>query len=113
MSNEQQTQELHQLIQAVAYYSDSQEAVLKAAFEIAAKAHEGVQRIDEQPYIHHPLAVATILAEWHAPVQVVAVGLLHDLHNPQYSRGYSSKEALLERVQVELGTDISRLLNVV
>jgi GTP diphosphokinase / guanosine-3',5'-bis(diphosphate) 3'-diphosphatase len=115
MSKEQQTQELHQLIQAVAYYSDPQEAegVLKAAFGIAEKAHEGVQRIDEQPYIHHPLAVAAILAEWHAPVQVVAVGLLHDLLNPQYSRGYSSKEALLDRVQVELGTDISRLLNVV
>ena len=115
MNKEQQTRELHWLIQAVAYYSDSHaaEKVLTAAFEIASQAHKGVQRINEQPYIHHPLAVAAILAEWHAPVHVVVAGLLHDLFNPQYSRGYSSKEALLERVHNELGTDISHLLDVV
>ena len=115
MNKEQQTRELHWLIQAVAYYSDSHaaEKVLTAAFEIAAQAHEGVQRINRQPYIHHPLAVAAILAEWHAPVHVVVAGLLHDLFNPQYSRGYSSKEALFERVHNELGADISHLLDVV
>ncbi len=115
MSEEQQTQEPYQLIHTVACYSDPREAesVLQAAFVIAEKAHNGVQRIDEQPYILHPLAVASILAEWRAPVQIVAVGLLHDLLNPQYSRGYSSKEALLESIQIELGTDISHLLNVV
>ena len=101
MSSEQQNQELIQLIQNVARYSESSEAesILGVAFMIAEKAHEGVKRIDEQPYILHPLAVASLLSEWHAPVQVVAVGLLHDLLNPQYSRGYSSKEALLERVK--------------
>jgi GTP diphosphokinase / guanosine-3',5'-bis(diphosphate) 3'-diphosphatase len=115
MNKEQQAQELQRLIQSVTNYSDQHEAetVLTAAFEIAAKAHEGVQRIDGQPYLHHPLAVAAILAEWHAPVQVVTVGLLHDLLNPQYSRGYSSKEALLERVHAELGTDVAHLLDVV
>src|SRR5881275_2431109 len=115
MSKEQKTQEPIQLIQTVACYSDPREAesVLQAAFVIAEKAHEGVQRIDEQPYILHPLAVAFILAEWRAPVQIVAVGLLHDLLNPQYSRGYSSKEALLERVHAELGTDIAHQLDVV
>ena len=115
MSKERHTQELHQLIQAVACYSDPQqsEAVLKAAFGIAAKAHEGVQRIDKKPYIYHPLAVASILADWHAPISVVAVGLLHDLLNLRYFRGYSSKEALLERVQVEVGIEVSRLLNIV
>ena len=115
MSNEQQSQKLLQLMQNVTCYSEPEvaESILSAAFIIASKAHEGVQRIDEQPYILHPLAVASILAEWHAPVQVVAVGLLHDLLNPQYSRGHSTKEALLERVRVELGPDILRLLNVV
>ena len=115
MNNEQRAQELQRLIQVVTSYSDphAAETVLTAAYEIAVKAHEGVQRIDGQPYLHHPLAVAAILAEWHAPVQVVTVGLLHDLLNPQYSRGYSSKEALLERVHAELGTDIAHQLDVV
>src|SRR5204863_370482 len=77
------------------------------------KAHEDVQRIDGQPYLRHPLAVASILAEWRAPVQVVAAGLLHDLLNPEYSRGYSSQEALLKMVHFELGMNISHLLNVI
>ena len=115
MSTEQHVQKLHQLIRVVEDYSDPHEAetVLTAAFEIARKAHEGVQRIDGQPYLNHPLAVAAILAEWHAPVQIVAVGLLHDLVNPMYSRGHSSKEVSLEKLHAELGTSISDLLDVV
>ena len=87
MNNEQRAQELQRLIQVVTSYSDphAAETVLTAAYEIAVKAHEGVQRIDGQPYLHHPLAVAAILAEWHAPVQVVTVGLL------LFKRGFVGK----------------------
>lgn len=115
MSTEQQMQKLQWLIRSVADYGNSLEAetVLTSTFEIAAKAHEGVKRIDGQPYLNHPLAVAAILAEWHAPVQVVAIGLLHDLVNPLYSREHSSKEVPLEKLHTELGPDISNLLDVV
>ncbi len=115
MNKQQHLQELYQLIRTVTAYSDSHEAetILTTAFGITAKAHEDVQRIDGQPYLRHPLAVAGILAEWRAPVQVVAAGLLHDLINPEYSRGYSSQEALLKMVHFELGMNISHLLNVV
>src|SRR2546426_9656176 len=100
MNKEQQAQELDQLMRAVGYYSDPHEAaaVLTAAFEITAKAHEGVQRIDGQPYLHHPLAVAAILADWHAPVQVVAVWLLFELFFSQDFPKDSSKKTLLRRV---------------
>lgn len=36
---------------------------IKKAFEYAKKAHEGVRRKSGEPYILHPLAVATILVE--------------------------------------------------
>src|SRR3989442_8099861 len=101
MKKEQQAQELDQLMRAVAYYSDPHEAeaVLTAAFEITAKAHEGVQRIDGQPYLHHPLAVAAILADWHAPVQVVAVFLLpYPPYSPLFLKE-SFKKAFMEKVQ--------------
>ena len=112
MSTKQQMQKLRYLIRSIADYSDLREAetVLTVAFEIPAKAHEGVQRIDGQPYLDHPLAVASILIEWHAPLHVVAAGLLHDLDNPLYSREHASKEARLEKLHTELGADISNLL---
>ena len=115
MITEQQAQSLQRLIQAVADYSDPHETetVLTNAFEIAAKAHDGIQRIDGQSYLNHPLAVAAILAEWHAPLRIVAAGLLHDLVNPLYSREQASKEARLERLRTELNEDISNLLDVI
>jgi GTP pyrophosphokinase len=38
-------------------------ALLTRAYEVAAEAHEGQVRRSGDPYIVHPLAVATILAE--------------------------------------------------
>ena len=75
--------ELNKLIQAVKAYRDAEtEAILNTAFKIATVAHEGFQLQSGEPYINHPLAVASILADWYAPPVVVAVGLLHDILNP-------------------------------
>lgn len=115
MRTEQQEQSLQELIRSVATSSDFHEAerVLTTAFEIAEKAHDGIKRIDGQSYLNHPLAVAAILAEWHAPLRVVAAGLLHDLVNPLYSREPGSKETRIEKLRAEHGADISNLLDVI
>src|SRR6266702_8576541 len=86
-SSEQQAMELNELIEAVISYTDSSEArsVLTTAFQIAVDAHKGYQRISGEPYVNHILAVASILAGWHAPLSIVTVGLLHDIRNPDYS----------------------------
>ena len=99
--------ELHTLIEAVTSYTDSSEIepILTEAFQIASEAHRDFQRISGEPYLNHPLAVASILAEWHAPVNVVVVGLLHDIHNLHFSQGYE-----LNRIRVKLGSDIFWLL---
>jgi len=103
----QQVMELNELIETVISYAGSPEAqrTLITAFQIASRAHYGYQRISGEPYVNHALAVASILAEWHAPLTVVAVGLLHDIRNPDYSHGYS-----LDDVRSRLGTDIFQLL---
>ena len=83
--------ELHTLIEAVSSYTDSSEEIepiLTEAFQIASEAHKDSKRISGEPYLNHSLAVAYTLAEWHAPVNVVAVGLLHDIHSLHYSQGY-------------------------
>ncbi len=106
-SSEQQAMELNELIEAVISYTDSSEArsVLTTAFQIAVDAHKGYQRISGEPYVNHAMAVASILAEWHAPLTVVTVGLLHDVRNPDYSHGYS-----LDDVRSRLGADTFQLL---
>lgn len=101
--------ELNELIQTVTSYTGSPEArrTLTTAFQIASSAHDGYQRISGESYVNHVLAVASILAGWHAPLTVVTVGLLHDIRNPDYSYGYS-----LDDVRSRLGEDTFQLLEV-
>jgi GTP diphosphokinase / guanosine-3',5'-bis(diphosphate) 3'-diphosphatase len=49
------------------------------AFATARDAHEGQTRRSGEPYITHPLAVATILAQWHLDAQALCAALLHDV----------------------------------
>ncbi len=101
---------LDELIQTVTSYAGSPEIepVLTTAFQIASEAHNGFQRINGAPYLSHPLAVASKLAEWHAPPHVVAVGLLHDILSPDYSNRYS-----LDVVRPRLDPHIFHLLEAV
>src|SRR5437588_3599350 len=71
------------------------ETVLTSAYEIAEKVHRGFQRLNGEPVISHPLEVATILAEWHGPLPVVATGLLHDVHSPDSSHRYDHNDVKL------------------
>ncbi|MFY8062626.1 MAG: RelA/SpoT family protein, partial [Usitatibacteraceae bacterium] len=52
---------------------------VQAAFEMARAAHEGQSRKSGEPYITHPLAVATILAQWHLDAQALIAAILHDV----------------------------------
>ncbi len=49
------------------------------AYRFGAAAHEGQYRISGEPYISHPLAVATRLASWHLDSQAIIAALLHDV----------------------------------
>jgi guanosine-3',5'-bis(diphosphate) 3'-pyrophosphohydrolase len=52
--------------------------LLTRAYTMAAEAHEGQVRRSGDPYIVHPLAVATILAELGLDANTLAAALLHD-----------------------------------
>ena len=52
---------------------------IRAAYEFAAKAHEGQNRKDGSPFVTHPLAVAQIVAEeLHLDSESIMAALLHD-----------------------------------
>ncbi len=52
---------------------------VEEAFRVAAAAHQGQMRQSGEAYISHPLAVATILAEWRLDAQAIMAALLHDV----------------------------------
>jgi hypothetical protein len=49
------------------------------AFETAQRWHRGQLRRSGDPYITHPVAVATIVAELHQDTDAISAALLHDL----------------------------------
>ena len=53
-------------------------ATIVAAGKAALSAHDGQFRRSGEPYITHPVAVATIVAELGLDSQTVAAALLHD-----------------------------------
>src|SRR4029450_10157538 len=53
--------------------------LVERAFEFSESAHRGQYRKSGEPYITHPLAVATILSQWRIDAQGLAAALLHDV----------------------------------
>jgi GTP diphosphokinase / guanosine-3',5'-bis(diphosphate) 3'-diphosphatase len=51
---------------------------IERAYEVAAHWHAGQKRLSGDPYITHPLAVATILAELGMNHETICAALLHD-----------------------------------
>lgn len=48
------------------------------AYEVAERLHRGVNRKSGEPYITHPVAVATILSELGLDEDTIVAALLHD-----------------------------------
>ena len=61
------------------YMSTSDIEHVKEAYRYADDAHLGQVRKSGEPYITHPIAVASILAEWHLDCAAVQAGLMHDV----------------------------------
>ncbi|MCI0468694.1 MAG: bifunctional (p)ppGpp synthetase/guanosine-3',5'-bis(diphosphate) 3'-pyrophosphohydrolase [Nitrospirae bacterium] len=52
--------------------------IIRKAYVFSREAHCSQVRIDQTPYIYHPLAVADILADMKLDTASIAAGLLHD-----------------------------------
>ena len=78
-------------------------AVIEQAFVVAERAHRGQLRKSGDPYITHPIAVATILAELGMMPSTLAAALLHDtVEDTDYS---------LEQLTEEFGEEIAMLVD--
>jgi GTP diphosphokinase / guanosine-3',5'-bis(diphosphate) 3'-diphosphatase len=63
----------------LSYLLGTELAIVRRAFALAARAHEGQYRDSGEPYITHPVAVAVLLGNWHLDYQTIAAALLHDV----------------------------------
>lgn len=52
---------------------------IELAFQVANQAHLGQFRKSGEPYITHPIEVATFIAEWDLDEQTIAGALMHDV----------------------------------
>lgn len=73
------------------------------AYNVAQRQHEGQKRKSGEPYITHPVAVATILAELGMTPQTLAAALLHDtVEDTDYS---------LDDLRADFGDEIALLVD--
>ncbi|OJX94383.1 MAG: GTP pyrophosphokinase [Micrococcales bacterium 73-15] len=77
--------------------------LLERAYEVAERAHEGQLRKSGDPYITHPVAVATILAELGMTPPTLAAALLHDtVEDTSYT---------LEALRADFGEEIAAMVD--
>jgi guanosine-3',5'-bis(diphosphate) 3'-pyrophosphohydrolase len=78
-------------------------SVVERAYAVAERAHQGQFRKSGDPYITHPVAVATILAELGMTPPTLAAALLHDtVEDTSYG---------LEQLRAEFGDEIALLVD--
>ncbi|MFE5325788.1 RelA/SpoT family protein [Embleya sp. NPDC056575] len=76
---------------------------IQEAYAVAELSHRGQMRKSGEPYITHPLAVATILAELGADTTTLVAALLHDT--------VEDTDLTLEEVRAAFGDDVTHLVD--
>ncbi|MHB1490821.1 MAG: RelA/SpoT family protein, partial [Cellulomonas sp.] len=78
-------------------------SVIERAYAVAEQAHRGQLRKSGDPYITHPVAVATILAELGMTPSTLVAALLHDtVEDTDYS---------LEELRADFGPEVAMLVD--
>lgn len=61
------------------YLPQAEVEKIRGAYRYADNAHLGQFRKSGEPYITHPIAVASILASWRMDAETIEAGLMHDV----------------------------------
>jgi GTP diphosphokinase / guanosine-3',5'-bis(diphosphate) 3'-diphosphatase len=86
-----------------AHLSAPEQALVDRAYRFAASAHDGQTRRSGDPYIVHPVAVATILTDLHLDCATICAALLHDVAE--------DTEFGIDRLSSEFGPEIASLVD--
>ncbi len=77
METQETYEHLHEMLEQSGRYYDYD--MIKKAYDVAKKAHEGQLRRSGEPYFQHPLHVAEILVELGMDTESIVAALLHDV----------------------------------
>lgn len=80
-------------------HTDDEIALIRRAYEFAARAHNGQKRKSGEPYISHPLATSERLIEMKLDTPAIAAAFLHDVcEDTKYT---------IQDIQKEFGEEIA------
>ncbi|MGH9351164.1 MAG: HD domain-containing protein, partial [Terriglobia bacterium] len=85
------------------YLPQAQVAEVYQAYKFVARAHEGQRRVSGEPYISHPVSVATILADQHMDHHTIEAALLHDV--------IEDTPTLKEELITRFGQEVAQLVD--
>ncbi|MFH1569272.1 MAG: bifunctional (p)ppGpp synthetase/guanosine-3',5'-bis(diphosphate) 3'-pyrophosphohydrolase [Gemmatimonadota bacterium] len=91
------------LIEVAACNEQADFGLIARAYYFAKTSHEGQTRMSGEPFIHHCVEVARILAQLRLDAATVAAGLLHDV--------LEDTPVALEQIDREFGPKIAALTN--
>jgi len=91
------------LLETANYLKPEEQDKLRKSFEFASKAHEGQKRKSGEPFIIHPIEVATILADLRMDVDTLIAAVLHDT--------VEDSEVTKEDVAQEFGEAVAELVD--
>jgi GTP pyrophosphokinase len=97
------TDDFGRLMTQLAYLPKTDLPSITEAYEYSAKAHQGQQRRNGDPYISHPVAVAEILAGLHLDSSSIKAALLHDV--------VEDTASTLTDIQGRFGEDVALLVD--
>jgi len=86
-----------------AHHPKTSTALISQAYDLAAAAHVGQTRRSGEPYIHHPLSVAQIVAGMGLDDVTVAAALLHD--------SVEDTGVTLEELGLRFGEEVARIVD--
>jgi len=78
-------------------------SLIRRGYEVAEQAHRDQVRRSGEAYIHHPIAVATIVAEFIRDDVTVAAALLHD--------AVEDTRVTIEEIRDEFGDDVADIVD--
>lgn len=86
------------------YYPGQSRELVEKAYNFAAKAHEEQKRKSGEPYIQHPLYVASILTHIMIDPPTIAAAFLHDTAE-------DCEDISIEVITREFGEEVARLVD--
>jgi GTP pyrophosphokinase len=84
------------------YRPEDDQALIKKAYEFSLEHHKGQVRESGEPYLVHPLEVATLLAEMRLDPTAIVAGLLHD--------AVEDTSVTIEEIKTDFGEQVAHIV---